>query len=178
MSLLHDILVLLGLTHDEPLTPLQIKLFDPLGEPMPSAPFTVAVDGENRKGVADSAGMATAGTAPSFGTVRIQWRRRSEDYPPDLDPLGPDIYEYSAEIALVLDPDPAKATAQRLKNLGYFGGASMGDEVRAFQEDHDLDPNGDFSDPGFHVELIREHDELQPLRPLYIEFPDSLPEEE
>jgi hypothetical protein len=178
MSLLHDILVLLGLAHDDPPVPLQVKLFDPLGRAMPSAPFVMTVNGEDRKDTADESGLATAGNAPESGTVIIRWRRRPEDYPADLDPLGPDDYEYRAEIAVVLDADPAKATAQRLKNLGYFGGASIADDVKAFQEDHGLTMNGDPNDPDFQGELVREHDGLEIVRPARDKVPSATPEEE
>ena len=178
MSLLHDVLALLGLAHDIPPAPLQVVLFDPLGQRMPSAPFVVTVNGEDRKGVADETGLASSGDAPESGTVAVKWRRRPEDYPSDLDPLGPDDYEYSAEIAIVLDSDPLKATEQRLRNLGYSADAPVADLVTAFQEDHDLAVNGDPNDPDFQAELIREHDGLQVVRTSRFEAPDPAAEEE
>lgn len=178
MSLLHDLLVLIGLARDEPPTPLQIVLFDPLGRRMPSAPFVVTVNGEDRKGVADAAGLASAGSAPEAGTVAVQWRRRPEDYPPDLDAPGPDDYEYSAEVTIVPDTDPVKAAEQRLRNLGYFGGVELAESVTAFQEDHGLAVNGDADDPDFQAAFIREYAGLQVTRPSRVEVPAGLPEEE
>jgi hypothetical protein len=179
MSLLHDLLVLLGLAHDEPPVPLQIRLFDPLAQPMPSAPFVVTVGGEDRPGVADETGLASAGDAPESGTVAVKWRRRPEDYPSDLDPLGPDDYEYRADgITLVLAADLPEATAERLRNLGYFGGVALNDVIKAFQADHGLLATGDSGDADFQAELVREHDGPEPVRVVRLDAPDPLPEEE
>jgi hypothetical protein len=178
MSLIHDLLVLLGFAHDEPAAALSVALFDRQGRPMPGAPYLIRVDGEDRKGAADADGLANAGEAPQSGTVTVAWRRRPEDYPGDLDPLGPDDYEYSAELAVVLDPDPTKATAQRLGNLGYFGGASPADDVAAFESAHGLAATGDATDADFQAALIREHDGLEITRPARSAGPGASPEEE
>jgi hypothetical protein len=178
MSLLHDLLTLLGLAHDDPPAPLQVVLFDPLGQRMPSAPFVVTVNGEDRKGVADETGLASSGDAPPAGTVAVKWRRRPADYPSDLDPLGPDDYEYSADITVVLDADPLKAAEQRLRNLGYSADAPVADLVTAFEEDHDLAVSSDPNDPDFQAELIREHDGLQVTRTPRIPPLDPAGEEE
>jgi hypothetical protein len=178
LSLLHDLLVLLGLAHDDPPTPLQVVLFDPSGRRMPSAPFVVTVAGEDRPGVADETGLASAGDAPSSGTVTVKWRRRPEDYPSDLAPLASDDYEHSAEVTVVLDSDPQKATEQRLANLGYFGGAALADSVTAFQRDHALATSGDPADADFQAELLREHDGLQVVRTPRFPPPDPAGEEE
>jgi hypothetical protein len=178
MSLFHDILSLLGLAHDDPPAPLQLVLFDPFGQRMPAAPFVVTVDGEDRPGVADETGLASAGNAPAAGTVAVKWRRRPEDYPSDLDPLGPDDYEYTAVVTPVLDADPLKATTERLQNLGYTADLPVADLVTAFQQDHGLTVNGNPDGPDFQAELIREHDGLQPVRTSRFQPPDPSGEEE
>src|SRR5262245_60175545 len=146
MSLSSDDGALLG-----PASPsfLKLRLFDASGQAMPNASFLVIADGEERLGTTDDFGVVIAGQFPSSGKCKVNWRRSIRDYPPDLPPLTADDYEYSLDVALVLDSDLAIATQQRLQNLGYFGGASLSDNVSDFQLDHGLPLNGDFSDADF-----------------------------
>lgn len=157
---------------------LRISLFDPLARPMSLAPFLITLSGgEQRSGVADATGLAILGSVQDGGPCTVQWRRRPEDYPVDLPPLGPNDFEYSRTIALVLDPNPATATAERLRNLGYFGGAFLADDVESFQRDHGLAVTGDPNDTAFQNELVAEHDGEQPIRPQPQFIPGPLPEE-
>ena len=157
---------------------IKLMLFDPYGRAMPNAPFLVVADGELREGTADDFGIAFAGQFPSSGTCQVSWRRSTAQYPADLPPLAPDEYEYSLDVTLSLDSDLATATQQRLHNLGYFGGDNLSANVAAFQADHGLSANGDFSDAEFQAELTREHNELLVSRPDTSSPPIVLPEEQ
>ena len=135
----------------------RIRLLDPFSQPMPFAPYrvsTLQAEGgqEAQNGIvstnskADSQGWAVIRDVSQPVRARVEWR-----YPVEGEGQGTHSlpFCYSREIFLCIPDDPQQemeAARQRLHNLGYAAGKTLGDNIRKFQRAYGYEETGRLED--------------------------------
>ena len=133
-----------------------VLLHDELGERMPGALCRVGTGvGTLRRGTlrADSTGWLVVEVPHRpKASILILWA------PAGARP-GDERYPYYAQYHVLLDEDGDDPLRRRLANLGYAHGATVEDNVRAFERDYELPPTGTLTAISSH--LVAYHDMAQ-----------------
>ncbi len=150
--------------------PLNVRLFDNAGKPLPATEFEVQAGDVVVEGTADAEGFVRDIVDTTADSCVIRWQRVKQPERNDEEeffeidaPFGAFVYEQQVFLNLLVDAeseqDKEESTRRALVNLGYEV-EPIEVMVRAFQFDNELDETGDFRD--VREEVLRRNRETVP----------------
>ena len=141
----------------------RIRLFDKFGSPMENVPYKAQVNDQTIEGSAIASFAVLRVVLPA--TIHLQWSpvQRSDSAGASASDAdgGSDAsqsFEYAMDVFVdVSGGDRQQVAGRKLHNLGYSLGASLAENVSAFQRDYGLKPTGRLEDA--QASLDQKHDE-------------------
>ena len=143
-----------------------IRLFDPVGEPLPGAPFLIITDNQRVSAFADANADAVVHDLRVPATCKVFWSRPSQGRPPAE---KPEEFDFRLDVHVDIEDDKDsgdlsdEASLKRLNNLGYSRNALLEENVKDFQIDigkSEKEITGRLAD--IKEELKQHHDALSP----------------
>lgn len=134
----------------------QVRLLDPMAQPIAYAPYCVTAGTHQTRGTADAAGWVAVRDIKVPDAIEVSWGYR---------PVKPDsapklVFHHQVYMQVDVPGNLQESADRRLHNLGYALGETFADRVKLFQRAYGWAETGKLSD--IKDELWEYHDRANP----------------